>query len=139
MKRTVFLAVMCLVFGICNAQETKPSASESKVNPSDSKETIVFDKTEHDFGAVSESGGTVEYEFTFKNTGVTPLVITKVTPSCGCTTPDYSKEPIAPGKKGFIKVTFNPKGRKNDFITPITVFTDGNPSRISLKIKGEIK
>ena len=136
MKRSILLTVMCVVFGICYAQSSAPESSVNQQNP---KETISFDKIEHDFGDVSESGGTVEYEFTFKNTGDKPLVITKVSASCGCTATDYTKEPVAPGKKGFVKATFNPRGGKNEVTKQITVFTDGNPDRINLKIKGNIK
>lgn len=127
MKKCIFLVIACVLFSISYAQGDKVNA------------TIVFEKSEHDFGTVSESGGVIECEFVFTNTGETPIVITKVSASCGCTAPDWSKEPVAPGKQGFIKVTFNPKGRSGDFTKSLTVFTSGNPDRISVKIKGSIQ
>ena len=139
MKKCILLIVACALFSISNAQESKVNAPESNSQATDKDTTVVCDKSEHDFGTISESGGIVECEFTLKNTGKEPLVITKVTASCGCTAPDWSKEPIASGKNGFIKVTFDPKGRSGDFTKSLVVFTNGNPTRISLKIKGNIK
>jgi len=127
MKKCIFLVIACALFSISYAQESKTDA------------TIVFEKSEHNFGTVSESGGIIECEFAFTNTGETPLIITKVSAGCGCTVPDWSKEPVAPGKQGFIIVTFNPKGRSGDFTKSLTAFTNGNPDRISLKIKGHIE
>ena len=135
MKRSIFLTIMCVLVGYCYAQVGAP---ESR-NQSAPKETVVFDKIEHDFGTVSESGGVVEFEFVFKNTGNEPIILTRVQPGCGCTAADYTKEPIAPGKKGFVKVSYDPKGRKSAFTNNVTVYTNGNPERITLKIKGDIK
>jgi len=137
MKKIIFLAIACASFAISNAQESI-NAPKSNAYTSETSTTIAFDKAEHDFGVISESGGVAAYEFTFKNTGEIPLVITKVSTSCGCTAPDWSKEPIAPGEQGFIKVTFNPKGRSGDFTKSLTVFTNGNPSALKLNIKGHI-
>nr|HNH67158.1 DUF1573 domain-containing protein [Bacteroidia bacterium] len=56
-------------------------------------------------------GEIVSYNFKFKNSGKAPLIITQASASCGCTVPEYSKDPIAPGQEGFIKVTFNSEGK----------------------------
>ena len=138
MKKSMLLIGMCMLISICYAQENKVSTQESR-QPVAQAETIVFDETELDFGVVSRSGGLVEGEFTFTNKGNKPLVITKVSPGCGCTVADYPKEAIAPGKKGVIKASFNPNGTKAGFNKPITVLSNGNPSRIVLHIKGEVK
>ena len=66
---------------------------------------ITFDKEQHDFGKVNEGDGAVSYDFTFKNTGTAPLIIQDVKTTCGCTTPEWTKQPIRPGATGFIKVT----------------------------------
>jgi hypothetical protein len=132
MKRIIFLAVACVLFNIVYAQE-----NNEKVQNSDT--TAIFSKTIHDFGSISESGGILECEFLVTNTGNRPLVITKVSTSCGCTTSDWSKKPIGTGKQGFIKVTYNPKGHSGEINKTLTVFTNGNPSNISLKIKGYIE
>ncbi|MDP4210296.1 MAG: DUF1573 domain-containing protein [Bacteroidota bacterium] len=67
---------------------------------------IVFDKTVYNFPTVTK-GGNGTCEFTFTNKGKTPLIISNVDKQCGCTTPEWSKEPVLPGKKGFVKATFN--------------------------------
>ena len=139
MKRFFLLTVMCAICGLGYAQESNVSTPEGKANPVAPKETVEFDKTEHDFGAIAENGGVVECEFTVKNTGSAPLIILQANPSCGCTVADFTKEPIAPGKSGSIKASFNPKGTKIEFGKQITVFTDGNPARTVLTIKGTIK
>ena len=74
--------------------------------PTDVQATITFDKPEHDFGKIKE-GTLATHEFTFTNTGKAPLVLSNVQPSCGCTTPEWSKEPIMPGGKGTVKAVFN--------------------------------
>ena len=72
---------------------------------------IKFDKTTHDFGKFSENSPVVSCVFTFTNIGDAPLVIHQAVASCGCTVPEYTKEPIQPGKKGTIKVTYNGTGK----------------------------
>ena len=67
---------------------------------------LQFEKETHDFGTIAQ-GTPVSYEFKFKNTGNQPLVISNVVASCGCTTPEYSKEPIAPGGTSKLKVGYN--------------------------------
>lgn len=101
---------------------------------------IVFsgEKT-HDFGTIKEDGGAVSVEFPFVNDGDTPLVIISATASCGCTQPKYPTEPIKPGKKGVIKVTYLPQGRPGEFDKLIKVRTNAkNGKKVSLKITGVV-
>lgn len=101
--------------------------------------TIVFDSVSHDFGNIKSTGGSVTCRYEFTNTGDTPLVIASVTNGgCGCTTPSFPKAPVAPGKKGVIKITFNPAGRKGEFNREVKVRTNAEPKRISLKFKGVV-
>ena len=72
---------------------------------------IKFDKLMHDFGKFSESDPVVTCVFSFTNTGDAPLVINQAMPSCGCTVPEFTKQPIQPGEKGEIKVTYNGQGK----------------------------
>ena len=144
MKKIFYLAIACALFTVCNAQEST-STQNSKDAPAgklasfEKEDTFTFEKIEHDFGKISESNGDVECEFVFKNIGEVPLVVTNVTASCGCTAPDWSKEPVAPGEQGFIKVKFSPKGRSGNFSKLLAVYTNGSPARKSLKIKGSIE
>jgi hypothetical protein len=71
-----------------------------------SAQTITFDNTVLDYGTI-KPGADGNRVFTVKNTGDKPLIISSVKPSCGCTTPDFSKDPIMPGKTGQIKVHYN--------------------------------
>ena len=72
---------------------------------------IKFDKTTHNFGTFSESSPVVSCTFTFTNVGDAPLVIHQAVASCGCTVPEYTQEPVMPGKKGTIKITYNGTGK----------------------------
>lgn len=85
--------------------------------------TVEWFAEEYNYGTVKE-GTVVEYQFKFKNTGSNPLTLTSVKASCGCTTPSWSKEPIAPGKEGFINVSFNTKNREG--VQSKTVTVTGN-------------
>ena len=102
------------------------------------KAVINADQLIHDFGTIGEADGLVSHTFTIKNTGDGPLVITRITASCGCTQPEWSKEPIAPGKTGEIKVTYNPKGRPGPFYKTISIYSNGKKGRFSLGIKGNV-
>ena len=98
----------------------------------------VFTKDVHDFGKVEESAGTVTCEFAFKNEGTAPLIIQRVQTTCGCTTPDYTKEPVLPGKTGTIKVTYSTTGRPGIFSKEVTVFTNVPDAVYKVRIKGEV-
>ena len=71
------------------------------------KADIKFDKTSHNFGTFSENDPVVSCVFTFTNVGDAPLVIHQAVASCGCTVPEYTQEPVLPGKTGTVKITYN--------------------------------
>ncbi|NLZ72803.1 MAG: DUF1573 domain-containing protein [Bacteroidales bacterium] len=98
---------------------------------------IKFDKMTHDFGEFSESNPVVTAVFTFKNVGDAPLVIHRAMGSCGCTVPEYTQEPILPGKEGTLKVTYNGKGRyPGYFKKSITVRTNAKTEMFRLFVEG---
>ncbi len=99
---------------------------------------ITFNETTHDFGKINESDGKVTTVFTFKNEGATPLVLSNVKASCGCTTPKWTKEPVEPGQEGLIHVTYNPNGRPGRFQKTITVTSNATEATTRLFIKGEV-
>lgn len=127
--RKIF-AVICLF--------TFTAITYINVSAQDKGAIIVFSKTIHDFGKIVETDGEATCTFEFTNNGDKPLVISSVIPSCGCTTPGWTKEPVAPGAKGNIKATYNPLGRVAPFDKTLTVMTNGTPNRIILHIKGTV-
>lgn len=96
-----------------------------------------FDQVNFDFGKVAE-GTQATHEFTFKNTGNTPLIIDKVQASCGCTTPYWTKEPVMPGKKGVISASYNSSNRPGAFNKSITITSNATPAVSKLTIKGTV-
>lgn len=98
---------------------------------------IEFKEKVYDFGKISLKAGKVSHEFTFSNDGGGNLVITNARADCGCTRPEYSDEPVAPGKSGKLKVTFAPAA-KGHFTKKITVTSNGSPRKTRLLIKGEV-
>lgn len=91
----------------------------------------------HEFGSIPQ-GIPVTYSFTFTNTGKNPLILSAVTPSCGCTSPEWTKEPIAPGKSGVIKVTYNAQAM-GSFTKTVTITSNAADSPAVLYIRGEVK
>lgn len=102
------------------------------------KAVITFEQTTHNFGTIGENDGLATYEFAFKNDGNAPLILTNVKASCGCTTPEWSREPLAPGQTGKIKVSYNPKNRPGSFIKSITVNSNADKPVNSLTIRGNV-
>lgn len=123
MKRFVLVGVLGLMVVTGIAQQAK---------------FLTFREEIHDFGTVDENGGPVTYEFSFVNNSNRPVKILKVQASCGCTTPGWSKEAIAPGKEGFVQASYNPKGRPGFFNKSLTVMTDLEANPIILQIKGHV-
>lgn len=99
---------------------------------------ITFDKLEHNFGTIREQDGRVTTIFTFRNEGMSPLVLSNVRASCGCTTPKWPKQPIEPGESGEIQVTYNPNGRPGHFQKTITVTSNATEATKKLYIKGDV-
>ncbi len=98
---------------------------------------ITFDNLEFDFGTINE-GDVVDHTFTFTNTGNVPLIIQNATPSCGCTVPNWSKEPISPGESGKIEVAFDSKGKTDLQNRTVSIIANTEPSITYLRIKGMV-
>lgn len=119
----IFMAIL-LATGMASAQQ---------------KAVIEAETSSHDFGEIKEADGKVSCTFVIKNTGDAALVITRVIASCGCTTPEWTKEPIAAGKTGTIKITYDPKDRPGPFAKTISVYSNGKTGSYILTIKGDVK
>jgi len=119
----VFLIVLLIPF-IVKAQLQGPNIS--------------FETITHDFGKINEQAGPVTYQFKFSNTGSQPLIIQNVKASCGCTSPEWSRQPILPGESGFVAATYNPANRPGPFQKTIEVTANTAEPKIILVISGDV-
>jgi hypothetical protein len=103
------------------------------------KAKIVFGEMDHNFGSFKESDGVQTTTFSFKNDGDVPLVLSNVRASCGCTTPKWTREPVAPGASGSIDVSYNPKNRPGSFNKTVTVTSNAENANVVLKISGTVE
>ncbi len=99
--------------------------------------TIQFRETEYNFGKV-KAGEPVTHDYVFKNTGKEPLIISNAKGSCGCTVPEWPKEPIPVGGEGKIKVEFDSKGKSGNQTKQVTITANTDPPQTIIYIKGEI-
>ena len=102
------------------------------------KSKITFDKLQHNFGTFKEELGVQTVSFNFKNDGAVPLILNNVQASCGCTTPEWTREPVAPGAKGLIKVSYDPRNRPGVFNKTIRVSSNAENADVVLTILGEV-
>lgn len=121
MKKTVFLFLALLPL-IVYGQKAK----------------IQFEKPSHHFGTINENDGKVSHIFTYKNTGAAPLILTQVKAGCGCTTPEWNRQPVLPGESGNIKVSFDPRNRPGAFTKGITVNSNAENPVMTLIIRGNV-
>src|ERR1041385_696143 len=96
----------------------------SQISFSQLSEPLIYREKIHDFGNISEQDGPATFEFTVSNKSTRPVKIVNVQPSCGCTTPDWTKDPIPVNGTGFIKASYDPKGRPGYFDKTLSVTTD---------------
>jgi len=113
------------------------AASTAEEKPEGPLPVIEFEKVDHDFGTIKE-GAKVQYTYKFKNTGAAPLIIQNAQGSCGCTTPDWTKEPIPVGGSGFIKAEFDSNGKPNIQNKTVTVTSNTWPKTTTLRFKAMV-
>ena len=126
MKRVLFLLIVVFASGMVSAQQKAASIT-------------VVGEAIYDFGEIKESDGAATHTFVLLNNGELPLVISRVIASCGCTQPEWSQEPIAPGKTTELKVTYDTQGRIGTFTRTIAVYSNGRTGNYVLTITGEVK
>ena len=102
------------------------------------KSKIVFNELEHNYGTFKESDGVQTTAFIFTNKGAVPLVLNNVRASCGCTTPKWTREPVAPGASGEIQVSYNPQNRPGYFDKNVAVSSNAENASVVLHIKGTV-
>lgn len=141
--RIIGILGLAFLFMACvNKQKEALSASENTIplelRPSPEKQAkLVFDQPLIYLGRIQE-GKQISYTYHFKNKGNMPLQILSVNASCGCTTPKWTKELIQPEKKGFIKVTFDSKGKEGKLQKTVTVYANTLPADNQIAFKIEV-
>lgn len=144
-KKILFTALVIGVFTSCNNQNTTSNTAKDSTDQVDVATDatagigkIEFAESAFDFGTIKE-GKIVDHVFTFKNTGTAPVILVQVSASCGCTTPDYTKEPILPGKEGEIKVSFNSQGQVGNQQKIVTISSNAENKVTTVQIKGTVE
>jgi hypothetical protein len=163
--KKIFLsfAAMALILGACNENKEKAATTATENNAANGSATnapntsvinntntastqqvdpsklagITFEKYDHNFGKVKE-GDKVAYTFKFKNTGANDLIISDARGSCGCTVPQWPKEPVKPGAEGEIKVEYDSKGKNGVQNKTVSITANTNPSITTLNITTEV-
>ncbi|RTQ47523.1 DUF1573 domain-containing protein [Hymenobacter gummosus] len=164
MKRTLFTALLAaglLSMGACK-QDNKTEVGEAGMNqaatqaadaanpavdnpnvtgetaaPNPNAPVMTFAESEYNFGDIKQ-GEVVKHTFEFTNTGKTPLLIDNAQASCGCTVPQWPKDPVAPGAKGTIAVEFNSTGKVGVQNKTITITANTQPNTTNIAIKGNV-
>jgi hypothetical protein len=163
--KKVFLTLMCLSAGVLvvNAQDNKRPAhavatqtAPAPANAAPASQPIAaavpqaapapdpdagefkFKEETHDYGEVPE-GPLAETDFEFKNVGKKPINITDAHGSCGCTVPKWPTEPILPGKKGVIHVSYTTQGRQGPISKEVTINSNAKQAPMVLHIRGTVK
>lgn len=131
MRKVLSIITFLAVTGLVSAQTATDAVA---INPNAASFQWVSDT--YDFGSIPQGiPAKARYEFT--NTGKEPLIITDVQKTCGCTSTDWTKEPIAPGQKGFIMAEYN-AANEGVFNKAITVMSNATTPSVKLYFKGTV-
>ena len=146
MKKVILgLSALCLVAFTSCKDDAKSKVNEENVAAAAERDAtvgdfpvIAFEEEEHDFGSII-NGTPVETVFKYTNTGKSPLVVSNIKSSCGCTVPeDWNKNPLAPGESAQFTVKFNGKGA-NQVSKTITLTTNTEKGTETVRIKAFIE
>jgi hypothetical protein len=152
MFRLLLISLSILVITGCK-NDGKEKDGEKKIDPSivnipftasadssgskDNYPVMKFDFDTHDFGTIVQ-GEKVSYAYKFTNTGKAALVIRSTSVSCGCTVPEFSKDPVPPGGTGYINVTFNSEGKVGHQNKEVTVISNTVPNTTMISLTCDI-
>lgn len=157
-KLSLFIGLVALIATACGnnkeaekriaeleqkVQELSPAPAVSAAQPAPEEKpegplpVFEFEETDHDFGTITE-GDVVEHVFKFTNTGDAPLIIQNAQGSCGCTVPDWTREPIPVGGEGFVNAKFNSQGKPNAQNKTVTITANTWPTQTRLRIKAMV-
>jgi hypothetical protein len=150
---TLLFIAIAFALNACNSKEKSSSNGDTVVVDSSNNKTpevkaenpsaapltkLEFSESLYDFGKIDE-GQKVNHIFKFKNTGENPLVLQDARASCGCTVPEYTKDTIAPGASGEIKVIFDSSGKNGKIDKTVTVTANTEPATTDIKITGFVQ
>lgn len=135
----ILISIVLLSNIACDKKvETNSETTAESTEKKDQKYArILFDETEFNFGKINQ-GDTVRHTFTFKNDSDEPLLISNASASCGCTIPEWPKEPVAPGEGGVITVKFNSTGKSGVQNKTVIVTANTLPNVTNVSLKGEV-
>jgi hypothetical protein len=144
------LVILVLITASCNNEKKdqpanaidpslvkNPISASGNSNSKDNVPVLQFETDTHDFGTIEE-GEKISFAFKFKNVGQGDLVIRAAQGSCGCTVPEYPKDPVHPGDNGIINVTFNSEGKEGQQHKTVTVISNTIPNTYTLNILGNV-
>jgi hypothetical protein len=134
MKQFTLLLFIAVLASACTSESTENKSTVNK----DTAPVMTFAKESHDFGQINE-GDKVVFDFFFTNTGKSALIISSAAATCGCTVPEYPKQPLAPGKTGIIHVVFNSTGKSGMQNKTITLTTNSFKGNEELHLVGNVK
>jgi hypothetical protein len=134
MKQFTLLLFIAVLASACTSESTENKSTVNKATVP----VMTFAKESHDFGQINE-GDKVVFDFFFTNTGKSALIISSAAATCGCTVPEYPKQPLAPGKTGIIHVVFNSTGKSGMQNKTITLTTNSFKGNEELHLVGNVK
>ncbi|WP_353721569.1 DUF1573 domain-containing protein [Dyadobacter sp. 676] len=134
MKKIALFAFLGLTIAFSGCSRDEKKGGQKQAN---SKLPVfaLVDSAAYDFGTIQE-GAIVEHEFKFRNDGEYPLILNNISSSCGCTTPEWPKDPIEPNQTSSIKVRFDSKHKVGPQVKTITVYANTEPAYTELRLKG---
>lgn len=140
MKNSLIINVLAFGLVFTSCQNNQKEQNQASVNPApppvvQNAPVITFEEPTVDFGQIVE-GDTIVHIFKFKNTGSMPLAISHAQASCGCTVPEWPKEPIQPGESSQIKMMFRSKNKKGIQNKTITIYANTRPevNKVSFRV-----
>lgn len=147
-RKFIFISIISFFLFSCTSNtEEEQISSDIVFNPNTEIDNVAekdklpkfqFTHKDFDFGLIYQ-GEKVLHKFKFKNVGNSPLVISDVSATCGCTVPTYSKKPLAPGEEGYIQVKFDSSGRRGMQHKSVTILANTQPNRVELTFVAEIE
>ena len=114
-----------------------PNVVREDAAPNPNAPVMTFAEQSFDFKDIA-ADAKVRHTFMFTNTGKSPLLIEDATASCGCTTPNWTKEPVAPGATGKMEVQFDSRGKHGLISKTVSVRANTQPSITTITIKGNV-